>query len=215
MSTISGTLKTILDVQPIVGGVEVALCGYGNTVPQLNGAGLAARVTDKSAEVGSEGTFSFELTGNDKIQPDGTYYTIIVRDDNGDAVQINAYRFLDDLDYDLDDADPIDPDQPAPAGGIYVVPISFSNTLFDNNKGTGQSLTLTHAVAGSTAINFVQGAAVPFIIKQDATGGRIFVWPPNFFNPPGINPAPNGVTTSLWYLSADGNFYQQGAAVWI
>src|SRR5678816_4473220 len=95
MPTVTGTLETILDNEALpLGKVEVALCGYGSRVPRMNAQALAARITDDDVDVDSSGAFTFNVIGNDQIVPAGTYYTVTIKDDNGDIVQVNAYRFL-------------------------------------------------------------------------------------------------------------------------
>jgi hypothetical protein len=213
--TLNVTLKDIKAGGAEAGSIEILLCGFGNDVPRVPSAGVFARTDALDIDADPAGTISTTLFGNDVIEPADTYYTIAIKDSNGDIVQVSAYRFTGNAQtVNLSDAIPIDPDAPAFVG-IYVVPLACANPVFDNNKGTGQSLTLTRDVPGSSATNFVTGAAVPFIIKQDGVGGRAFAWPASFQTPPAINLLPNGVTTSMWYLAPDGNFYQFGTAVFI
>lgn len=97
--------------------------------------------------------------------------------------------------------------------GVYDVPIGAA-IQFNGLFGYAQNLLLTQNVGAATAINFPAGFPLPFFIVQDAVGGRTFVWPANFKNPPVINPAPNGVTSQAFALNPDGNYYPLGNAVW-
>jgi hypothetical protein len=59
--------------------------------------------------------------------------------------------------------------------------VTFSATpVFNAALGMAQKLTLTGNVTSSTFTNGVVGL-YEFILIQDATGGRTFVWPANFF----------------------------------
>ena len=58
--------------------------------------------------------------------------------------------------------------------------VSFSTTpTFDASNGTTQKITLAGNVTSSTLTNTPSGQIVNFIICQDATGSRTFVWPTN------------------------------------
>jgi hypothetical protein len=65
--------------------------------------------------------------------------------------------------------------------------VTFSATpTFDASLGNTQKITLTGNVTSSTLSNAVAGQTINFIVCQDATGGRTFVWPANFLNAPSI-----------------------------
>jgi hypothetical protein len=58
--------------------------------------------------------------------------------------------------------------------------VTFSATpTFDASLGNTQKITLTANVTSSTLSNATAGQALYFLICQDATGGRTFVWPTN------------------------------------
>jgi hypothetical protein len=61
---------------------------------------------------------------------------------------------------------------------VNVVPFSSTPT-FDASLGNTQKITLTGNVTSSTLSNAVAGQAINFLVCQDATGGRTFVWPTN------------------------------------
>jgi hypothetical protein len=62
--------------------------------------------------------------------------------------------------------------------GLNIVTFSATPT-FDASLGNTQKITLTANVTSSTLSNASTGQAISFIICQDATGGRTFVWPTN------------------------------------
>lgn len=74
---------------------------------------------------------------------------------------------------------------PAPSsfGGAVISglnTVAFSATpTFDASVGNTQKITLTGNVTGSTLANAAAGEQINFIICQDGTGGRTFVWPTN------------------------------------
>lgn len=61
-------------------------------------------------------------------------------------------------------------------------------------------ITLTGNVVGSTLANPLPGQLITFIIHQDATGGRTFVWPANV---PGANIDPGISATSVQMFIVD------------
>jgi hypothetical protein len=62
--------------------------------------------------------------------------------------------------------------------GLNVVTFSATPT-FDAALGNTQKITLTDNVTSSTLSNATAGETINFIICQDATGSRTFVWPTN------------------------------------
>lgn len=225
MPTITGTLETILGSEAVDGTIEVALCGYGSRVPRMNGQALAARITDSAVTVDVDGTFEFEVTGNDQIAPAGTYYTVTVKDDNGDTVQVNAYQFLSTTPtYDLNLIDPYDPNQPPPP-----LPPLLSNNLdlvagdvdahFDGGTVTSWKIILTQDVNQAYLTNILPGNLYTFIIVQDAAGGHFFQWPSGpppagLHNGPYINQAPNATTIQTFVADENSQMYPIGPATY-
>jgi len=74
--------------------------------------------------------------------------------------------------------------------GLNVVTFSSTPT-FDASLGNTQKITLSGNVTSSTLSNATAGQTINFLICQDATGSRTFVWPTNFLNAPSINSGPN------------------------
>ena len=59
--------------------------------------------------------------------------------------------------------------------------VNFSTTpVFDLSLGTTQFIRLTGNVTSSTVTNPTNGQVYTFVIEQDGTGGRSFVWPTQF-----------------------------------
>jgi hypothetical protein len=63
--------------------------------------------------------------------------------------------------------------------GINVVHLS-TTPVFDLSLGTTQFIRLTANVTSSAVINPTNGQVYTFVIEQDGTGGRSFVWPNQF-----------------------------------
>lgn len=81
--------------------------------------------------------------------------------------------------------------------GIQTVQqvVSFSATpIFNAATGGIFVMTLTGNVTSSTLVNGTAGETVTFILSQDGTGSRTFVWPTNINGAPGILAAANAVT---------------------
>ena len=62
--------------------------------------------------------------------------------------------------------------------GVNTVTYSATPT-FDASLGNTQKITLTGNVTSSTLSNATAGQSINFLICQDATGSRTFVWPTN------------------------------------
>ena len=219
-STVTGKLETTLTAQE-QGAVEVMLCGYGSQVPRVNGIGLIARITDStSIVVAADGSFTFTVYGNDLITPAGTYYTVTIKDHNGNTAQVNAYRFLSSPPtYDLGLINPYDPNQPPPplppliTNLLLIVP-NANNMVFDGSGYTAFKTTLTGDVNIPTIQNMMPGNLYTFIILQNSVGGNKFVWPANMHNAASINPAPNGRLIQTFVAESDGSLWAIGAATW-
>jgi len=190
-ATITGTLQSILGGHPEEGTVEVALCGYGSQVPRMNNATMGARLTDATVTVDDQGKFTMGLTGNELIAPQGTYYTITIRDSNGDVAQINAYRFADGQSYDLNTAHPIDPDfPPAPLPpSNQLVEVAPGNPIFDGSRYTAWEITLDEDVTAPVFEPVVDGNLYTLIVIQ--TAGFSFVYPDNVLNAQPVSLQPN------------------------
>lgn len=220
MPTISGNLRSILDFDPEVGigSVEVALCGYGSQVPRMNGQGIVARVTDDNITVEPDGSFEFELTGNDEIQPQGTYYTVTIKDDNGDIVQCNAYQFPSIPDaVDLDQETPFDPSQaiPPPLPPLLIDLLGYideSNPVIDGSQYPAWQVTLTGDCT-PVVTNIVDGNLYTIIIIQSPPGGHAFNWPSNVANASPADRTSNSITIQT-FVGYGGVMYAVGPATY-
>jgi hypothetical protein len=201
MATVHGKLKGVGDTDEDPGAtVDIMLCGYGSRSPVCRGVGSENgsyyTAEMNSVPVSAPGNaFSVTVTGNDLIEPPGTYYTVTFRDPNGDILQCNAYIFLGSNDYDLTNTEPFDPSlPPAPLPPLIIpqlviVPYSGFED-FDGTQGTAFQLTLAGDSDGSTCSNMIPGNLYTFIIIQDATGGHVFFWP--------SGPAPTGTRNQAY-----------------
>lgn len=79
-----------------------------------------------------------------------------------------------------------------------VIPFS-ANPVFDILEGSGFAITLSNNVVSSTLLNIAAGTLIAFVIRQDPTGGRTFVWPPNVSGGADIGTGPNERTVQLFY----------------
>jgi hypothetical protein len=220
MATITGNLEDIVDSAPEEGSVVIALCGYGSQVPRVQGTAMLGSVTSDEIEVDADGSFEAEVPGNDQIEPAGTYYTLTVKDANGDVVQTNAYLFLGDDSYDMNGTAPFDPALPLPPlppliiNQLLIVPFSPTPT-FPGGQYTAWAITLTGDVTSSTLSGIIQGNLYTFIILQDSTGGRKFAWPSLVQNATPVNPNPSGLTVQTFVaLANNGPLFPIGPATY-
>jgi hypothetical protein len=84
--------------------------------------------------------------------------------------------------------------------GHIIVPFSVT-PIFDNSIAGGFDITLTNNVGSSAFINLRAGSLVAFVIRQDITGGRTFVWPPNVFGGADIGTDPSNITAQIFYCT--------------
>jgi hypothetical protein len=206
---------------------SVALCGYGSQVPRVIGSGMIATaaflnqtVTPNPGNEDTAGEFDVWLYSNDIIEPAGTYYVFTFNDDNGDAVQCNAYRFIGSGSFDLSALAPYDPNQPPPAlpplvtNLLMLVPFS-PTPVFPGDTYTTWAITLSAEVTSSTLTGQVAGNLYTFIIAQNSTGGYPFAWPAAVINESSINPMPNSLTIQTFVCIANnGPLMAIGPATW-
>ena len=220
-ANVTGDLKSVISGNNEAGSIEVILCGYGSQVPRQNNLSLVARPTSTASEVpvDAAGTFSFSVMGNDYIQPAGTYYTITVRDANGDVVQCAAYLFLGDNDYDLNTINPFDPTQPPSPLPPLIIPqllvIGYNPTVdFPGDQYTAFQITLQGDVTSSTLTNMVPGNLYTFIIIQDGAGGHRFTWPANVHNGAAADPEASSTTTQTFVADENLDLWAIGPGMW-
>jgi hypothetical protein len=225
MATITGHIGPPVDFPmpdgtPVNATLEVALCGYGSQVPRVPGLTVFGRLTEQNITVDDTGNFQFSVNGNDEIVPAGTYYTVTIRNGNGDIAQVNAYQFLESITYDLSIAQPYDPNQPPPplppiiTNQLQIVPWS-EDPLFDGSTVTAWQITLSGTTDGAHLANLFPGNLYTFIIQQDDIGNHLFYWPYSdsptgpgrVFNGAAINMEPNSITIQTFVCDAAQNLY--------
>lgn len=219
MATVHGKLQSVTGSKAEQGSVEIALCGYGSFVPRGNDV-LVARPTSKQVDVpvDAAGMFTTTVAGNDQIKPPGTYYTVTIKDANGDIVQCNAYLFTGSTDYDLATTAPIDPTGPPPPP---VDPINnelqvvgpADDMVFDGSVYSGFQTTLPGNVTQPVFQNMIDGNLYTFIIVQDAVGGHTFAWAANVHNAVMVNPLANAATVQT-FVARQGNLYSIAPGTW-
>lgn len=213
MANITGTIAPPVD-NPIPGGtpvngtLDVQLCGFGSMVPYSPGFALLGRITEQNIPVDANGDFEFTLIPNDEIEPAGTYYTVVVKDSNGDIAQINAYQFIGDGPFDLNSISPFDPNQsPLPLPPLILnqlLMVPFTPTPnFPGDEYLSWGIQLTGDVTSSTTSDTFGGNLYTFIISQDPVGGHLFAWPPNVFNAAPVNPNPSSITIQTFVSLAN------------
>ena len=212
MPTITGRLEAAINIAPEIGTVDVQLCGYGSQVPCFVGTALVARITCAGVPVEDDGSFTFGVPGNDEIAPAGTYYTVTIRDSNGDIAQVNAYQFLSDPDsYDLNTIKPFDPSQALPPmlpplirDLLLEVPYD-PDAVFPGNEYTAWSIELT---GDCTPVfnNLLDGNLYTIIILQADSIGHAFNWPGNVSNATAVCPDPVSLTIQTFVALNDGLF---------
>jgi len=93
--------------------------------------------------------------------------------------------------------------------------VSYSATpAFDVDLGLSQKITLTGNVTSSTITNMVTGQHITFLIIQDGTGSRSFVWPTNMFGGMDISLAgANQVSVQKFFCYDGTNLIAESAGV--
>jgi hypothetical protein len=218
MVDITGTLAPPVDNPtpggtPVNGTLDVQLCGFGSQVPRSPGYGILGRITEQNVPVDADGEFEFSVVPNDEIEPEGTYYTVTVKDGNGDIAQVNAYLFIGDGPFDLNDYPPYDPSQQPPPQlpplivDLLLVVDPADDMVFDGSASTAFKTTLTLNVTQPVFENMAPGNLYTFIIVQDGTGGWDFVWPANVYNASPVDLDPNSTTVQTFVADDLGDLY--------
>lgn len=85
--------------------------------------------------------------------------------------------------------------------GAAVALGNISGTqAFDGSNTNSWTATLTGNITASTFTGGVAGMLYTFVLTQDGTGGRTFVWPTNFIDPPTIAPEANSVSVATFFF---------------
>ena len=218
---VTGTFNTVTSpVQTAEvenGTAEWALCGYGSQIPRIPGQAMVARLSEPIATTINAGTFTVWLYNNVLIAPPGTYYTLTIRNSNGDIAQINAYRFTAAGNYEIDGLTPYDPNQPPPALpplilNLLLVVAYSSAPDFPGDTYTSWQITL-NGDATATFSDLVDGNLYTIIIVQDSTGGHQFNWPLNVYNPTGPDGEANSISVQT-FVAVSNMLYPIGAGTY-
>lgn len=95
-----------------------------------------------------------------------------------------------------------------------VTTVTFSATpAFNAALGSTFIITLTGNVTSSTITGFSSGQTIIFIIKQDSTGGRTFVWPTSLKNPLTVGSATANQVCVQSFISDGTNLWATSAGV--
>lgn len=221
-----GTLENIVTpaagTGAVVAGakVRVELSNFGPYIPSEVGTsrGLLAKGTEYATS-SPAGRFDAYLFRNDQIYPIGTFYTVIVEDDDGNVMQCGAYRFNADGDFDLAQQTPIDGQDPPPPlpptppySELLVVPYN-PNINLDATNYTAFEVTLTGNTV-MTIANTMPGNLYTFTFVQDGVGNHQVTWPGYIFNWTQVCPFANKRSTQTFVADENGNLYAVSAATW-
>jgi hypothetical protein len=209
MATVTGTAQALSGLLHEASTLQVALCGYGSQIPRVQGGALFGDLDETVPINATDGTFEFTVSGNDAISPAGTYYTVTMQDGNGDTIQVNAYQFIGDNDYDLNTIDPYDPNIAPPPLPYPILSqlliIAFSPTPnFPGDQYHTWGFRLTGDVTSSSLSGIVAGNLYTFLITQDGTGGWAFTWPTLVQGESIVDPEPGSLTVQTFIAIANG-----------
>lgn len=88
--------------------------------------------------------------------------------------------------------------------GGWGAPVALGNTsgtpAFNAANANSWTMTLTGNVTASTFVSGVAGMLYTFVITQDGTGGRAFVWPTNFNGASAISPDANASSIQTFFF---------------
>jgi hypothetical protein len=199
--------------------VEIALAGFGPTLPRIAGTSMLAKVGPASQRIPYEGEpIEVSLWGNDVITPAGTYYVITIFDDQLNILQSGAYVFNGTLSADLSTLPQAFPSAASSVMGSEVTVQPSATPEFNCGLVNGPVefyMLLTEDVSSSTLLPNFAGQIVIFRIVQNATAGWSFAWPANVLNPgPVATAAPSGgylgASVQAFCVASDGNAYPLG-----
>jgi hypothetical protein len=221
MANVTGNAYTVASgPKSALTHVSAQLAGYGSQNPRINGTGIFTGIKTLDLEIDNvTGLFTVQLYGNDIIAPAGTYYVFTFANENGDIIQVNAYRFIDGQPYDLNLLDPYDPNQPPPPFPPLItnllLPVGAADDMiFPGDTYTAFTTILPGDVTHPVVEGMVAGNLYTFIIKQDATGGHLLLWPSNVHNATRIMPTPNSTTVQTFVADGNGDLWAIGPGTW-
>ncbi len=161
--------------------LRVALCGFGLTLPCIQGTSNIAQPGPEDFYDSGNG-IQIKLWGNDVIFPAGTYYAITLLDGDGNILQCGAYRFTGAETIDLSNAPQIYPAPPSSPNGIPVLTnppgealqtidgsITIDGNLIVTGSISGGGLYIVPIVGGVAEFNGQHGTSQSLTLNQDVT----------------------------------------------
>jgi hypothetical protein len=198
--------------------VEIALYGFGATLPRIAGTGNLARVGPLSQRLIYAGAeITVDLWGNDVITPAGTGYVISIFDDQLNLLQSGAYVFNGTIEADLSTLPQSFPSAASSVQGSEVTLQPSATPTFNCGLVNGPVefyLLLTENVTSSTLLPNFAGQIVLFRLVQNATGGWTFAWPSNVKNASVIDGVAGSTTAQAFFVAGNGNAYPLGPATY-
>ena len=207
--TTSGTFAVTKSVQnpntvyagPASGGADVPAF---RTLTSADISGLTAGTVTSVTLASSFGTlFVTSITGTNPITTSGTFTLnadfanqaanlVLAGPASGGTGNVTARRLV-------------------PGDLPLQTAVAFTPTpIFDASISSSFQIILTGNVTSSTLANTLPGELLTFIIKQDGTGSRTFVWPTNILGAGTIDATLNSVNIQTFIGDQLGNFYPIG-----
>ena len=195
------------------GSVVLTLSNPAATIIATGGAATPSYVINLDANGNMPLT---AVLGNNELNPGGTFYTAqLFSGANGTGSLLNTSTWV------------VGPSAPY-SGTLYpnvmvLPPVSFAGAVIIPNTTVAFSatpafaagsfseffMTLTGNVTSSTITGMQKGQLVIFVIAQDGTGGRSFVWPTTVKNAGAIKQAPGAISVQTFTFDGT-NFYPTG-----
>jgi hypothetical protein len=161
--------------------LRVALCGFGLTLPCIQGTSNVVQVGPEDFYDEGSG-LSIKLWGNDVLFPASTYYAITLLDGDGNILQCGAYRFVGTLTIDLSNAPQIYPSAPTspnlipvvtnpPGGALQTIngSITIDGNLIVTGSINGGGLVIVPIVAGVAEFDGTRGTSQSLTLTEDVT----------------------------------------------
>jgi hypothetical protein len=151
---LTGATGFVLSNNLVIQGVPLVAADVGMEIEDSKYGTVVGNVIEGFSEAGNIGLWIRSTNPGDTDQL---------------AIGLNTLR---------NNTEPIRVDANATNVGVHVVTFSATPT-FDASLGNTQKITLTDNVTSSTLSNATTGQQLDFLICQDGTGSRTFVWPTN------------------------------------
>lgn len=175
--TLTGTLQDIFGSADSGCFIVFTLCGYGSSLPRINGTSLLAKTAPIPVACPA-GTFSVFLWGNDVITPSGTFYQVTLLDDQENVIQTAAYQFTGSGTLDLSTQAPYLPPSALPFSPNAVVtnPAGGATQTIAGGLNINGNVTITGNLTVTGATSFGGQVTVPFSSTPvfNAAQGSVF-----------------------------------------